>query len=95
MLGTIYMIRFRPDGTEYVGQTMQDLSDRAAQHAKSRNLLGRMIRKHGAEQFDVRVVAHCPKRLLNTTEQTRYYERNRELVIRRAVASKRRRKEAA
>ena len=68
-MGLIYVIRYKPEGAEYVGQTTQDLSDRIHQHLRSDSLLGDMIRSHGEESFDVRVLCYCPDALLNEAEQ--------------------------
>ncbi len=68
-MGIVYAITYLEDGTEYVGQTTQDLSDRITQHVKTKSLLGTFIQKKGLEAFGIRVLAYCPRDQLNECER--------------------------
>jgi group I intron endonuclease len=61
----VYKITNKIDGKIYIGQTTQELNKRWIQHkcdAKTRgrgHVLYRAIRKHGIENFEIKVIAYC------------------------------------
>lgn len=61
----IYKIINKIDGKIYIGQTVQELNTRWIQHkcdAKTRgqnHVLYRAIRKHGIENFEIKMIAKC------------------------------------
>ena len=59
MFGAVYVITNRIDGKPYVGQTTRTLEQRFAEHAKADSLLGKAIRKYGAENFSIEILAAC------------------------------------
>ncbi|MBR3745690.1 MAG: GIY-YIG nuclease family protein, partial [Selenomonadaceae bacterium] len=59
MFGVVYLITNQIDGKPYVGQTTRTLEQRFAEHAKADSLIGKAIRKYGAENFSIEVLAEC------------------------------------
>jgi group I intron endonuclease len=59
MVAVVYLITNLIDGRKYVGQTREGLAPRFARHAKSKWMIGRAIRKHGADAFSVAEIERC------------------------------------
>jgi len=67
--GIIYKATNRVNGKVYIGQTVQPLQKRKKQHTKTKEVLGRAIRKHGAENFTFVVIDNATdKESLNRKE---------------------------
>lgn len=60
--GVIYKITNKVNGKLYVGQTKQLIEERFKQHIKADTYIGNAIRKHGAENFTIEVIAVCESR---------------------------------
>ena len=61
MNGMIYMLIDRTNGLEYIGQTVQSITRRMAEHQKaarygSKTRIAEAIREHGWENFDVTII---------------------------------------
>lgn len=57
--GVIYLITNKVNGKSYVGKTKQPLKQRFKQHSRTDSLIGKVIRKYGAENFSVEVLEEC------------------------------------
>lgn len=62
MYGVIYLIVNLVNGKMYVGQTVQTLTERFKQHAKSDSVIGKVIRKYGRKNFRIEVIDECETR---------------------------------
>lgn len=71
----IYLITNHINGKQYVGQTIQSLHDRFAQHAKKASVKGNMIlplaiQKYGKTNFSIQLLKIC-----YSLEEMNYFER--------------------
>lgn len=60
--GEIYVIENDVNDKLYVGQTTKSLKKRFKQHCRADSLIGRAIRKYGAEHFTIRSLEKCYSR---------------------------------
>jgi group I intron endonuclease len=82
-MGIIYKLT-SPSGKSYIGQTIQDLATRIAQHVKMSKLdetsnckgIHRAIRKYGIKSFSIDTVKVCENDELNEYEKTYISELN-------------------
>ena len=60
MYGVVYKITNTRNGKPYVGQTTRPIKERFREHARCRkSLIGKAIRKYGAENFTFEVLEEC------------------------------------
>lgn len=58
--GVVYLIFNKVKGKMYVGQTVRTIEERFKEHAKRKTtLIGKAIRKYGAENFSIEVLKRC------------------------------------
>lgn len=57
--GVVYLITNKVNGKHYVGQTKQSIEERFKQHTKADTYIGNAIRKYGAENFTIEILAEC------------------------------------
>ena len=70
-MGTIYSIKNKLNGKEYIGQTRYPVEKRWGEHVcvKRRiTTIGHAIRKHGVENFEFSVLETCNDEVLNDRE---------------------------
>ena len=70
-MGTIYSIKNKLNGKEYIGQTRYHVEKRWGEHvcAKKRiTTIGYALKKHGTENFEFSVIETCDDDLLNERE---------------------------
>ena len=70
-MGTIYSIKNKLNGKEYIGQTRYPVEKRWGEHAcvKRRiTTIGYALRKHGIENFEFSVIETCDDDMLNDRE---------------------------
>ena len=70
-MGVIYCITNNLNGKFYVGKTKRSLEVRFKEHFKEKTYIGRVMRKHGIENFTVEVLETCFVDKLN--ERERYW----------------------
>ena len=60
VFGVVYLIFNKVNGKMYVGQTVRTVEERFKEHAKRKTtLIGKAIRKYGAENFSIEVLKRC------------------------------------
>jgi len=70
-MGTIYSIKNKLNGKEYIGQTRYHVEKRWGEHAcakKRITTIGYALKKHGTENFEFSVIETCDDDLLNERE---------------------------
>jgi len=70
-MGTIYSIKNKLNGKEYIGQTRYHVEKRWGEHAcakKQITTIGYALKKHGTENFEFSVIETCDDDLLNERE---------------------------
>ena len=73
--GIVYLIWNMVNGKKYVGQTIQPLEKRFNAHKYADSLLGRAIRKYGAENFRygvIKLVRQKPNLMLTKNTLSRF-----------------------
>lgn len=75
MFGAVYVITNQIDGKSYVGQTTRTLEQRFAEHAKADSLLGNAIRRYGAENFSIEILAACETKAELDDKERLYIEK--------------------
>lgn len=74
--GIIYLITNKTNSKKYVGQTKRTLEQRWKDHIyKKKNLIGKAIKKYGANNFKIKVLEKCDINKLNKRERywIKYY----------------------
>ena len=59
MCGVVYLICNKANGKKYVGQTVRSLQVRLKEHSKSKQTIGKAIRKYGWGNFRYGVIKTC------------------------------------
>ena len=70
-MGTIYSIKNKLNGKEYIGQTRYPVEKRWGEHACAKRritTIGYALRKHGVENFEFSVIETCDDDTLNDRE---------------------------
>ena len=77
VFGVVYLVWNLVNGKKYVGQTIKTVKARFKEHARSKFLLGKAIRKYSKENFRYGVIKSCASK-----EELDYWEKHFIAVLR-------------
>ena len=73
-MGTIYILENKVNGKCYIGQTINEFKNRYRQHQTSHSIIGKALRKHGVDNFNITLLENIPEEKLDELER-KYIEK--------------------